>query len=251
MSICFVSIASLLNMAALFETLSATNVFSNIQCGLPATLEDPTYPWPNNLSRAPVAKVSLIQSLRKQKANTEKVLYATQEWKPQSEPARKTRRVWKPPYISCEDVGLQRARHLERNRIAANKFRINKKKEHQQIQSALDCETKKHDTLLAQVNGLREELWHLKNQVFEHATECDDQSINLQLAVMTQNMVGTNTNAVKRPFSKVSVNTWSNMSVGNGDSGGINSGTLEDVASAAHGDYPDGFFDSFIYVLNM
>ncbi|KAJ5642236.1 hypothetical protein N7490_006656 [Penicillium lividum] len=238
-------------MAALFETLSTTNVFSNIPCGLPPTLEDPTHPWPYTLSRSPVEKVSLIQSLRKQKANTEKVLYATQEWKPQSQPARKTRRVSKPPYSSCEDVGLQRARYLERNRIAANKFRIKKKKEHQHIQSSLECETKKHDTLLAQVNGLREELWHLKNQVFEHATECDDQSVNLQLALMTQNMVGTNTNVMKCPYSKISVNTWSDMSMENGNSGGINSGALEDITSAAHGEHPDSFFDSFIYVPNM
>jgi hypothetical protein len=128
---------------------------------------------------------------------------------------------------------------------------MKKKEEHKQIQSVLDSETAKHEALLAQVNVLKEEIWHLKNQIFEHATKCDDQQINLQLPLVPQNVLGANTDVMPSLSPTFSVSTPSDRSVGDGDSGGIESSKLEDIADAAHVDYPDGLFDSFIDVLNM
>ncbi|KAJ5308972.1 hypothetical protein PENANT_c020G10286 [Penicillium antarcticum] len=85
-------------------------------------------------------------------------------------------------------VGPDRAKHLERNRIAANKCRERKKREHKQIERRLSDETEKKELLLAQLNCLKEEVWDLKNIIFQHA-ECKDHQINLQLARMTQTVL--------------------------------------------------------------
>ncbi|CAL5867913.1 uncharacterized protein PFLUO_LOCUS2135 [Penicillium psychrofluorescens] len=237
-------------MATLLNPPTMTNVFSSTPDGLLPTFEDPTGLWLNPLYTSQSDKGPLIQGLHEQKASTEMYPHANQEYKPQSQLAQKTRRYSK-PYISRHDVSPERARHLERNRVAANKCRTKKKKEHKQIQSILECETAKHETLLAQVNVLNEEIWQLKNQIFEHATKCDDQQINLQLPLMPQNVLGANTDVMQCLSPTFSGSTRSGGSVGDGDSGVIESGALEDVADSKHVDYPDGLFDSFVDVLNM
>ncbi|KAJ5982254.1 hypothetical protein N7451_012354 [Penicillium sp. IBT 35674x] len=50
-----------------------------------------------------------------------------------------------------------RARRLERNRLAANKCRLKKKREQLEIQHALNEATSKRNTLLAGVNASKEE----------------------------------------------------------------------------------------------
>jgi hypothetical protein len=85
-------------------------------------------------------------------------------------------------------IGPDRAKHLERNRIAANKCRERKKREHKQIERRLSDETEKKELLLAQLNVLKEEVWDLKNIIFQHA-QCKDHQINLQLARMTQTVL--------------------------------------------------------------
>lgn len=85
-------------------------------------------------------------------------------------------------------VSPQRARYLERNRVAASKCRLKKKQELEEIQRALNKETTKRNTLLAEVNKLKEEIWQLKNRVFAHA-KCGDHRINLQLRKMTQKLL--------------------------------------------------------------
>ncbi|KAF3010208.1 hypothetical protein E8E15_001694 [Penicillium rubens] len=86
---------------------------------------------------------------------------------------------------TSRSVSPRRAKHLERNRIAANKCREKKKREHKQIERRFTDETQKKDMLLAQLNCLREEVWELKGRIFQHA-ECHDQRINQQLGRMTQ-----------------------------------------------------------------
>lgn len=76
----------------------------------------------------------------------------------------------------------------ERNRIAANKCRQKKKREHQQIERRLSDEIKRKEVLLSQLNCLREEAWELKNMMFQHA-ECENQQIDLQLANMMRNIL--------------------------------------------------------------
>lgn len=235
-------------MATLLQP-QTNDVFSNMSNGLP-TLDESSHLWLSPLNISQDGKDSLIQSLREQNEKTEQGLRGIPETGPHGTPARKPRRSSK-PYVSRENVSPERARHLERNRIAANKCRIKKKKEHEHIQSILHSETAKRQTLMAEVNVLKEEVWQLKNQMFEHA-DCDDQRINLQLAMMTQNMLGANADPAKCPSPTFSVSTWSDGSVGegDGDSGGMESGAVENVAEPGP-DFQDGLFESFIDVPNV
>ncbi|OQD79044.1 hypothetical protein PENANT_c065G11360 [Penicillium antarcticum] len=110
---------------------------------------------------------------------------------PESEPSVEPNKQRRGSKIQVpQDVTPERARYLERNRVAANRSRLKKKQQHEQIQHILCKETKKRETLLAEVNKLREEIWRLKNGVFAHA-RCGDHQINLQLAKMTQNILGS------------------------------------------------------------
>lgn len=54
------------------------------------------------------------------------------------------------------------AGYLERNRVAANRCRLKKKQESEEIQRILHRETTKGDTLLAEINKLKEEVWWSK-----------------------------------------------------------------------------------------
>ncbi|KAJ9481656.1 hypothetical protein VN97_g11813 [Penicillium thymicola] len=82
----------------------------------------------------------------------------------------------------------ERVKVRERNRVAANKCRQKKKREHQQIERRLSDENEKKEILLAQLNCLREEVWALKDMIFQHA-ECEDRQIGLQLARVTWNVL--------------------------------------------------------------
>ncbi|KAJ5142880.1 uncharacterized protein N7515_001667 [Penicillium bovifimosum] len=113
-----------------------------------------------------------------------------------------------------QNITPERAKHLERNRIAANKCRERKKREHKQIERRLSDEAEKKDLLIAQLNCLREEVWDLKNIIFQHS-KCDDQRINAQLAKMTQSILNGPIDSPSSPdtSSPVSTGTWSDESV--------------------------------------
>ncbi|KAJ5244883.1 hypothetical protein N7489_004979 [Penicillium chrysogenum] len=82
----------------------------------------------------------------------------------------------------------ERVKVRERNRVAANKCRQKKKREQEQIERRLSDENEEKEVLLAQLKCLREEVWNLKNMVFQHAG-CEDQQIDLQLTWMTRNVL--------------------------------------------------------------
>lgn len=130
----------------------------------------------------------LPEALRAKQGSEKTVnLPLNQELGPQVGP-KKRRRGSKiqPP----QDVSPERARYLERNRIDANKCRLKKKQEREEIQRMLQKEIAKRNTLLAEVKNLKEETWRLKNGVFAHA-KCGDHRINLQLTKMTQKLLET------------------------------------------------------------
>ncbi|KAJ5982259.1 hypothetical protein N7451_012359 [Penicillium sp. IBT 35674x] len=110
-----------------------------------------------------------------------------------------------------ERISPERAKHLERNRIAANKCRLKKKREHQQIQSNLHREATRRDSLMADLNILRNDIWVLKNAVFEHAS-CNDQRINRQLATMSENLIGASPELLRSPFPTHSTEGCSDVS---------------------------------------
>lgn len=88
--------------------------------------------------------------------------------------------------VPRNEVSTERARQLEKNRVAANKCRMKRKKEHHQIQNTLDFEFGKHQKLKSEVDVLREQIWNLKNEAFIHS-QCGDGQFNHQLQHMTHN----------------------------------------------------------------
>lgn len=135
------------------------------------------------------------------------------------------------------DVSPERAKHLERNRIAANKCRERKKRENRQIERRLSDEVDKKEILLAQLHGLQDEVWELKNLIFQHAG-CDDHHINRQLSQMTQSVLS---GPIPDLHSSASPQSWSDESV-------EQNGNLIDPAlpSLETFDGTESFFDNFI-----
>ncbi|KAF3385376.1 hypothetical protein F1880_002402 [Penicillium rolfsii] len=145
-------------------------------------------PGPTPVTRS--ERESLLSSLRERKSSKQSTDDQTEpEFKPQAKRRKSCRGPG--PQIPREALSLERARHLERNRLAANKCRLKKKKQHEQIQDFLKDETARRDILLAEVDVLKEELWCLKNCVFEHAN-CNDQHISSQLSKMNQDLLEQN-----------------------------------------------------------
>lgn len=246
-------------MATVLGVANTDNVLgANAPAGIPPPI-DPTQFWlnPFNISRS--EKDALIRTLREKHPSTNTQDPAPeQEFKPQPpQPSKRPRRSSK-PLVPRDNVSPERARHLERNRIAANKCRLKKKREHKQIQNVLENETAKRDTLLAEVDFLKEEMWHLKNRIFEHA-KCDDQQINMQLAKMKQNVLGANSSPSKCPSPTFSISTWSDgSSVDAGAAGAGGGGGQFDLSSvsmptedAVYENYAEGLFDSFVDVPNL
>lgn len=116
------------------------------------------------------------------------------------------------------------------------------------MEHVLEKETANYDSLLAEVGLLRDELWHLKNQVLEHA-QCDDDQINTHLGVMTQTLLEDTSDQLKCPSPTFSASTWSDSST---------SGTRHDSSPAVklpetisadkEGDTADFMFDDFINI---
>ncbi|OQD75559.1 hypothetical protein PENANT_c151G08761 [Penicillium antarcticum] len=114
------------------------------------------------------------------------------------------------PQHSCASPKL--AKYLERNRIAANKFRERKKKKDKQIERRCSDATKKNEVLLAELSYLREQVCKLKNIVFPHA-ECADHQNGLQLATMTQIVLDSHRKHDPSTWSTLSSEAWLEESV--------------------------------------
>lgn len=200
--------------------------------------------WLNPLKLSRSDEDSLIEKLREQRTRTgmdlDKGHNATLPSQLVPKPRRSSR-----AYISRDNVSPDRAKHLERNRLAANRCRLKKKKEDEQIQSFLNDETVRRQMLLAEVNMLKEELWHLKNRVFAHAN-CENQPINTQLALMSQNVLGASPGALKCPSPTFSVSTQSSDSAG-----GIDPGIPEEEGNTASDYSLEDLFDEFIDTANL
>ncbi|KAJ5764518.1 hypothetical protein N7533_003199 [Penicillium manginii] len=133
-----------------------------------------------------------------------------------------------------ENISPGRSKHLERNRIAANKCRQKKKKEHQKIQNSLHDETARHDSLMAELNSLREEVWTLKNTVFAHAS-CNDWHINRKLASMSESLTGS---SPEQLHAQLPSPTFSSQSCS--DASAVESGAVEPNVLASSSFSSDG-----------
>ncbi|KAF3386147.1 hypothetical protein F1880_000842 [Penicillium rolfsii] len=148
-----------------------------------------------------------------------------------------------------EDISPERAKHLERNRISANKCRMKKKKEHARMQTRLSTETAKRDSLLSQVGLLKDELWYLKNMIFEHA-KCKHQSIDNELSKMTQSILASSSGQRKCPSMKCpspafSTSTWSDGS-GLEELGASGRPVALPAGGLGYGGDPEAIFDNFL-----
>lgn len=220
--------------------------------GIPPPI-DPSQFWLNPLNISRSEKDALIRTLREkqQQSTRAKDPAPEQEFQPQPpQPSKRLRRSSK-LLVPRDNVSPERARHLERNRVAANKCRLKKKREHEQIKNVLDNETAKRDTLLAEVDYLKEEIWHLKNRIFEHA-KCDDQQINMQLAKMTQTVLDAKPGRSKCPSPTFSVSTWSDGSPVEAGGGQFDLSSLSmPTDDAVYENYAEGLFDSFVDVPSL
>ncbi|KAJ5631481.1 uncharacterized protein N7484_011581 [Penicillium longicatenatum] len=160
---------------------------------------------------------------------------------PQSPPSRRRSSQY-------ANLSPQRAKHLERNRIAANKCRMKKKQQHQEIEKVLSNETAKHEHLLSVVTSLKEEVWHLKNTIFDHA-RCDDPQINLQLAIISEKATQNNAAPFQCPSPTFSASTYSDNSSGEASADSIPPEAIPATMTApkmSYDEYPDTIFETFI-----
>ncbi|KAJ5108103.1 hypothetical protein N7456_004778 [Penicillium angulare] len=160
-------------------------------------------------------------------------------------------RLTSPPNKSRrnEKVGSQRAKQLERNRVAATKCRMKRKREHEQIQRVLNDESTKHDNLVSIVDCLKEEIWCLKNQVFNHVP-CNDPQINFELAKIGERVAQNNPAAMRYPSPTFSASSFVSEQ-SSGDSGGSAIEAAPPIQAAPsekidYEEYPDDMFERFI-----
>lgn len=112
------------------------------------------------------------------------------------------------------------------------------------MQNLLNTETAKRDSLLSEVGLLKDELWYLKNMLFEHA-KCDNEHINNQLAKMTQSILDRRAGQSKCPSPAFSTSTWSDGSVLE-EPGATERPVAIPPGGVSYGGCPESMFDSFI-----
>lgn len=140
--------------------------------------------------------------------------------------------------ISRDGLSPKRLQHLERNRTAANKCRMKRKEEQNQIQNTLNVESGKREMLMVEVDSLREQAYELKNMIFTHA-QCGDKKIDHQLEQMSRNVLQTTDYPLSFPSPTSSSSSYSQD---------LTSGDDIQIPVA---EYPDEvFFDTFMNVPN-
>ncbi|KAJ5281838.1 hypothetical protein N7478_007210 [Penicillium angulare] len=159
---------------------------------------------------------------------------------PKAQPRRRAR-----TNTSKEKISPEKSRHLERNRIAAKKCREKRKNAQENMEYTLETETARNQALVAEVSALKEEVWHLKNQVLDHA-RCDDHRDPVPVPIST-NTLGNPLNPLKCPSPSFSVSTWSDESIV--DPGTASKASMDEKFTREF--YGDGLLDSFVDVPNI
>ncbi|KAJ5152299.1 hypothetical protein N7492_010594 [Penicillium capsulatum] len=144
-------------------------------------------------------------------------------------------------WIPRNSISPGRARHLDRNRVAANRCRLKRKQESETIQNILSKETAKRQMLKAEVNQLKEGLCCLKDRLFAHAG-CKDQFIDLELARIAHDVLGGNPDPARCPSPAFSASTWSEGSVDTSVMAGLDHGSSAALGTGTE-DLLDGFID--------
>lgn len=151
----------------LHSPLQFHSIMSDISIyGTTSPIHPPTPEWLNQLSSVQKSNfsspISPISTTRRRRSSTKR--------------------------IPRESVHPERARHLERNRVAADKCRTKKKEDQLKMTQMMEKQSERHEALLSEIHCLRNEIWQLKNDIFAHA-ECGDGEILRQLQRMAQGIV--------------------------------------------------------------
>lgn len=144
-----------------------------------------------------------------------------------------------------EELSPERARHLERNRLAAKKCRQRRRRAQSDLQQTLDDETARNSALIAEVEALKQEILALKDQLLDHA-RCDHNPV----AGRGDQMVGNSEDPLgllECPSPSFSTSTQSDESIM--DPGRAAKTSMNDKMTREF--YGDGLFDSYVDVPNM
>lgn len=206
----------------------------------PCAALSPVSQWHNPFELSQKDYSSPIPSFQRPNPRREEDLRQTRSYKPQETPycgksSKSTR------YVSRKNLSADRIKHLERNRIAANKCRLKKKQENKELQNALDSVAAKRKNLLAEISMLKEDLWQLKNQLLEHAGSCNGQEIYQML----QNI---NQTAIQCPSPSFSISTMSDGLIEDKVSNSNSSAKSSSIISA---ESPEKLFDFFVNCPNL
>jgi hypothetical protein len=101
---------------------------------------------------------------------------------------RRGRPKSQPPAMDQSALTASRETHLEKNRVAAHKCRQRKKEFIQSLESRAQDGSIRNKQLKSQVDGLKEELLLLKNQLLGHAN-CGDINIDRYLKQSASNII--------------------------------------------------------------
>ncbi|GCB19079.1 transcription factor atf21 [Aspergillus awamori] len=81
----------------------------------------------------------------------------------------------------------KREKFLERNRLAASKCRLKKKKQTETLRDQFKLLSERKDYLTRYIDALRSEILLYKNYLLEHA-QCNDEAISMHLSTMVKNI---------------------------------------------------------------
>ena len=101
------------------------------------------------------------------------------------------------PGISVDELAALREYNLEKNRVAAEKCRLRRKRSTAKLSADFDVLSQKNEALKADEASLREELLFLKNKVLSHAS-CGSPIIDGYIAQSAETKLGTKSPQISR-----------------------------------------------------
>lgn len=151
---------------------------------VPSAALTPVSQWSTLFEQSQKEYFSSMSDYERPRSPIEKDLRQVRSCMPEEKPYRRPSKSTK--YIPRDNLSPEQIKHLERNRIAANKCRLKKKQKHREVQKSLDAAEMKQRDLQAEIRISREDIWQLKSQLLEHAGKCDNQAIYQAMQNMNQ-----------------------------------------------------------------
>ena len=125
------------------------------------------------------------------------------------------------PGIPPDELSVLREYNLEKNRVAAEKCRLRRKKSTAKLSADFDVLSQKNQALKANEASLREELLFLKNKVLSHAS-CGSPIIDSYIAQSAEIKLGTQSPQISRRNSDQTETTTRYASASTGSASELN-----------------------------